>query len=197
MAIKGLRGFRYCLLSKDDETGVEYATDITKMVGARNISMSPQLAEGQLYGDDQLLESESTLAAIEVEIELAELPLKQRAELTGQTFENGVLKENKDGVSPEIAFGFMAPKSQTGGGGFRMVWLLKGKMKPMEDGAQTKEDGIEYQPSTATFEFMPRVYDGQYRYIADSNEEGAPTEEQFFTTEFLKDGVVPTGEVGA
>lgn len=187
MAIKGLRGFRYVPLTQDDETGATYDTEITKLVGARNISISPQLAEGALYGDDQLLESESAISSIEVEIELTDLPLKERAELTGQKYENGVLKENKDATPPEIAFGFMAPKS---GGGFRMVWLLKGKMKPMEEGAQTQEDSIEYQSSTVTFEFMPRVYDGALKYTADTDEESAPTEEQFFSVAFLKDGTV-------
>ena len=153
MAIKGLRGFRYCILDEDTEENLTYATEITKLAGARNISMAPEIAEGKLHGDDMLMESESVLDSIEVEIELTDLPLQQRAELTGQTYENGVLKENKDADAPEIAFGFMAPKSPKSGGGFRMVWLLKGVAKPLEEEMSTKEDDIEYQPQAVAFTF--------------------------------------------
>lgn len=192
MALKGLRNFVVCELEKDDETGTTYATEIRRLKGARNVNMSPQLAEGELRGDDQLLESESSVSAIEVGIELASLTLEEEAFLTGNKYEGGVLKENKDAVPPEIAFGFMAPKSKTGGGGFRMVWLLKGTAKPTDEDITTKEDNVEFQTPTLDFIFAPRLSDGELRFKADTNEEGAPTPEQFFTAAFLNNG-----EVGA
>jgi phi13 family phage major tail protein len=187
MAIKGLRGFRFVELTNDEETGTTYATEITKLIGARNIDMKPVLAEGELYGDDQVLESESALTAIDVTIDMTGLPLSTRAKLTGQKFENGVLKENKDAEAPNIAFGFIAPKSV---GEFRYVWLLKGKMKPLEDSAKTREDKIEYQTPTANLRFIPRISDGYIRFIADTDDDPAITETQFFTTAFLKNGTV-------
>lgn len=187
MAIKGLRGFRFVELTEDTKIATTYADEITELVGARNIDMKPVLAEGELYGDDQVLESESALTAIDVTIDMTGLPLSTRAKLTGQKFENGVLKENKDAEAPEIAFGFIAPKS---GGGFRYVWLLKGKMKPLEESAKTKEDKIEYQTQTANLRFTPRISDGYIRFIADTDEASTPTETQFFATAFLKDGTV-------
>lgn len=193
MAIKGLRGFRYCILSEDTEEILTYSEEIIKIAGARNISMAPEIAEGKLHGDDMLMESESVLDSIEVEIELTDLPLKQRAELTGQTYENGVLKENKDADAPEIAFGFMAPKSPKSGGGFRMYWLTKGAAKPLEEEMTTKEDDIEYQPQAVAFTFMPRVHDGEYRFIADTSEEGAPKEDEFFSVDFLQTGTGTPG----
>ena len=84
MAIKGLRGFRFVELTEDTETATTYATEITKLVGARNIDMKPVLAEGELYGDDQVLESESAITAVDVTIDLTGLPLATRAKLTGQ-----------------------------------------------------------------------------------------------------------------
>lgn len=188
MALKGLRNFVVVEIEKDDETGTVYATETKRLIGARNISMSPQLAEGALYGDDQLLESESSVSSIEVGFELASLSLEDEAFLTGNKFENGILKENKDATPPEIAFGFMAPKSKTGGGGFRMVWLLKGTAKPTDEEIATKEDSIEFQTPTLDYVFMPRLSDGEFRFKADTKEEGAPTPEQFFTSEFLKKG---------
>lgn len=193
MAIKGLRNFVVVKLEKDDETGTTYANEVKRLKGARLVNMSPQLAEGSLYGDDQLLESESAISSINVSIELASLTLEEEAFLKGHEYKDGVIIENKDDVPPEIAFGFMAPKSKTGGGGFRMVWLLKGTSVPTDEEIKTKEDGIEYQTPTLNFVFQPRISDGKYRIKADTNDEGAPTPEQFFTSEFLNNN----GTVGA
>lgn len=190
MALKGLRNFVVVEIEKDDETGTVYAEETKRLIGARNISMSPQLAEGALYGDDQLLESESSVSSIEVGFELASLSLEDEAFLSGNKFENGILKENKDATPPEIAFGFVAPKSKTGGGGFRMVWLLKGTAKPTDEEIATKEDSIEFQTPTLDYVFMPRLSDGEFRFKADTKEEGAPTPEQFFTSAFLKEGEI-------
>ncbi len=190
--LKGLRNFVYCKLEKDDETGTTYATDVKKLKGARNVSITPQIAEGTLYGDDQLLEEESSIASLDVSIEVANLTLEEEADLTGNKLKDGVLKENKDAVAPEIALGFMAPKSQMGGGGFRMVWLLKGTAKPLTEEMSTKEDNIEYKTPTIDYTFTPRLSDGEIKFKADTKAEGAPTPEQFFTAAFLNNG-----EVGA
>lgn len=191
MAITGLRGFRYCVLEKDDETTLTYSEEVKRLIGARNVKISPKADTAELYGDDQLLETASSLGAIDVEIDIADLTLEQRAELLGYEYENGVLKENKDFNPPEIAFGFMAPKSPKSGGGFRMVWLLKGKVEPLEEEAKTKEDKIEFQTPKVKFKFMPRINDGHYKFTADTDLEGAPKETEFFTPEFLKTGKKP------
>jgi len=41
---------------------------------------------------------------------------------------------------------------------------------------------------------MPRIKDGVYKITADTDGEGAPTTEEFFTTEFLKTGKKPGTE---
>lgn len=195
MAITGLRGFRYCIIEKDDETSLSYSKEIKRLIGARSVKISPKTDTGELHGDDQLLETASSLGAIDVEIDITELGLKERSELLGYKYENGVLKENKDFNPPEIAFGFMAPKSPKSGGGFRMVWLLKGKMEPLDEEAKTKEDKIEFQTPKAKFKFMPRINDGHYKFTADTDIEGAPTEKEFFTVGFLEKGKKEEGEV--
>ena len=191
MAFIGLRNFVVAKIESDTDEGTKYS-EIKKLKGARVASMSPQVAEGGgLYGDDQLLENESSLTSIDVSIELASLSLEDEAFLKGGTYEGGVYKENKDDSAPEIALGFMAPKSKTGGGGFRMVWLVKGTASAGTDEEfNTKEDSIEYGTPTMDFTFTPRLSDGELRFKADTNEEGAPNESAFFTVEFLQKGSV-------
>lgn len=185
MAIKGLHGFRYTKLTKDDENIIEYSEEIKKLIGARNVKISPKVDSAELYGDDQLLETASALGAIEVEIDITDLTLEQRAELLGYKYENGVLIEDKNFKPIPIGFGFVAPKSN---GGNRMIWLTKGTLEPLEEEAKTKEDKVDFQTQKAKFKFMPRIKDGIHKITADTDIEGAPTEEEFFTVEFLKTG---------
>lgn len=186
--IKGLSGFRYCILDKDTETEITYAVDIKKLIGARNVKISPKVNTGEAYGDNQLLETASAVGAIEVEIDVANLTLEQRAELLGYKYKNGVLMENKDFNPPYIAFGFEAQKSD---GGTLLKWLLKGKVEPLEEEAKTQEDKVEFQTQKIKIKFMPRINDGMSTFTADTGIEGAPTEVQFFSTEFLKTGEKP------
>ncbi|MGG7163792.1 major tail protein [Clostridium ihumii] len=188
MAIKGLRNFRYVKLTKDTKDELEYDTKIKQLVGAQSIKISPKTNSAELYGDDQLLETVTALGAIEVEIDVAELKLEERADLLGYKIENGVLVENKDATATEIAFGFEAPKSKSDNEqeAFRMVWLTKGKAEPLEEEGKTGEDKIELQTQKVKFKFMPRINDGVYKLTADTDLTGAPTQEEFFKQEFLK-----------
>ncbi|MDU7250840.1 MAG: phage tail protein [Clostridium sp.] len=192
MALKGLRGFRFVPLTKDNKTDLEYE-EIQKIIGAINTKIKPKVNSAELYGDDQLLETASSLGGIDVDIDVTELPLEQRAIILGNKFENGVLIENKGDTPPDIAFGFIAAKS---GGGDRMVWLTKGKAEPIEEEGKTQGDKIDFQTQKLKFKFMPRIYDGHHKFTADTNLEGAPTEEEFFSIDFLKTGKKPV-KVGA
>lgn len=195
MAIKGLRNFRYVKLTTDDNTTVEYDTTIKKMIGAKSIKIAPKVDSAELYGDDQLLETASSLGAIEVEIDVSDLTLEERADLLGYKYENGILIEDKDFKPAEIAFGFEAPKSKskTATEAFRLVWLTKGKAEPLEEEGKTKEDKIDFQTQKVKLKFMPRIKDGIYKITSDTDETGAPTAAEFFTVEFLKTGKKPAG----
>lgn len=188
MAIKGLRNFRYVVLEEDTNGELTYKSEIKKLVGAKSIKIAPKVDTQDLYGDDQLLETASTLGAIEVEIDVADLTLQERAELLGYKYENGVLDENKDFNPPYIAFGFEAPKSnsKTEDEAFRLVWLAKGKAEPLEEEGKTKEDKLDFQTQKVKLKFMPRINDGTYKITADTDETSAPTKAEFFTIEFLK-----------
>ena len=187
MAIIGLRNLVFVALEKDDETGVKYAKELRRLKGARLVNMSPNIAEGQLSGDDQVIESESSVTSLDVSIETANLSLEDEAFLKGHTYKNGVMLENKDDSAPEIAVGFMAPKGSSAGGGFRMIWLTSGSAKASDEEYATKEgDNIEFKTPTIPYTFKPRIFDGQYRIKADTNDEGGPTAEEFFTIDYLE-----------
>lgn len=186
MSLTGLRGFRMVKLTEDSEGTLAYESEIKKLTGAKNIKISPKSDTAENYGDDQLLETETAMSAIEVEIEVADLTLEEYAFATGYTFENGVIKETKEFNPPYIAFGFEASKSS--GVASRNVWLTKGKCEPPEFEGKTKEDKIDFQSAKLKFKFMPRINDGVSKYKADTDGTSPVTSDKFFTVEFLKTG---------
>lgn len=189
MAIIGLHGYRYAVLEEKEDGTFEYR-EIKELKGAKDIKIAPKVDTAELYLDDGLSETSSAIGAREVEIGVGDLPLPIRAELLGLRYKNGVLKEGRDFNPPYIAFGFVAPKSSPKGSE-RMKWLLKGAPEPIEEEGKTKGDKIEFQTLKIKYKFMPRM-DGEAVWTADTDLEGAPTEKEFFSSEFLIKGEKPT-----
>jgi phi13 family phage major tail protein len=57
------------------------------IAGAINATINPEVGTQELYADDQLWESVSTLGKIDVEVETADLPLAVRAKILGNELE--------------------------------------------------------------------------------------------------------------
>ncbi|MFU0800200.1 MAG: Phage tail protein [Xylanivirga thermophila] len=165
MSQYGLKDIHFAILETDTKSGVSY-DDVEEILGAINAKINPNVNTQELYADDQLWESISALGKIEVEIETADLPLKTRAKVLGNKYENGILIENKDDTPPYLALGF---KSLRKGGKYRYVWLLKGVAQPMGEDFTTKKDNVEHKTPVIKFTFMPRNYDGDWKRTADED----------------------------
>lgn len=182
MAQIGLKDFVVVGLTKDTKDELKYDIKIKSLTGARTVKISPKTDTAKLYGDDKLLETTSALGEIEVELEVAELTYEERAFLLGQEYEDGILYESSQFNPPEVALGFKAEKSR---GGYKHVWLTKGKFEPVEDEGKTKEDKIEYQIQKIKATFMPRIHDELYK-ISQDTEFSTVKEEEFFSVAFLE-----------
>ncbi len=185
MSLIGLRNFRIVKLTEDSTETLTYDSQIKILKGAKNIKITPKSDTAENYGDDQLLETATSMSAIEVELEVSELELEEQALLTGYTYSEGTLTETKDFNPPPIALGFEATKSN---GASRNVWLVKGKCEPLESENKTKEEKINFQSEKIKLKFMPRIHDGVSKYKADTDGTSAISTVDFFTTEFLKTG---------
>lgn len=162
-----IKNLHYAVLTKDDETGVEYGP-IQKMPGLMEITVTPNVLEGKLYGDGAVRDQDSILESLGVAMNLNKLPLKNRAELRGNTYEAGELIENRDDKAPYLAMGW---EVETTTGKPELTWLLKGKMAPPTDELKQREGGITYNTNNTNFTFIPREYDGDIRKFADGNDE--------------------------
>jgi phi13 family phage major tail protein len=167
MAQVGLKDLHFALLIADTKKNLTY--DVPKpMVGAINATINPEVGTQELYADDQLWESVSTLGKIDVEIETADLPLEIRAEILGNELRTGVLVEKATDVPPHLALGFRSLKSN---GKYRYVWLLKGVAQPLAEDFATKKDSVEHKTPKVKFTFMARVHDGEWKHTADEDGE--------------------------
>ncbi len=167
MAQVGLKDLHFAILIADTKDDLAY--EVPKpMVGAINATINPEVGTQELYADDQLWESVSTLGKIDVEIETADLPLYIRAEILGNELRAGVLIEKATDVPPHIALGFRSLKSN---GRYRYVWLLKGVAQPVAEDFATKKDSVEHKTPQVKFTFMARVHDGEWKHTADADGE--------------------------
>ena len=177
----GLRDVHYAILEQDDvDGGVEYKSP-EQVVGAVTASINPNADTETLFADDGPMEVASTLGEVELELEVADLPLDIQAKLLGHTFneETGELIRKAEDTPPWVAMGFKALKSN---GNYRFVWLLKGKFMVPEEEYETRGDSVEFQTPTITGAFTRRDYDGRYYISGDEDYEAFDGTNWFSTT---------------
>lgn len=174
----GLKDIHIALLTKDDGTGVTYATP-SKLERAISAKLTPKVSSENIYSDDTVEDVITAFEGVDVEIEINQLSLESRAKLQGAKVVKGVLIESKDDISPTLALGF---KSKKNNGKYRFVWLLKGKFELTSDEYDT--EGEKPQPKTAKLKgtFFARDNDGNFRFIADEDASGV--DETIITTWF-------------
>jgi phi13 family phage major tail protein len=165
MAQVGLKDLHFAILTVDTKEELIYETPEV-IAGAINATINPEVGTQELYADDQLWESVSTLGKIDVEVETADLPLAVRAKILGNELKDGVLIEKATDIPPHIALGFRSLKSN---GEYRYVWLLKGVAQPMAEDFSTKKDSVEHKTPQVKLTFMARVHDEEWKHTADDD----------------------------
>ncbi|WP_067924878.1 major tail protein [Alicyclobacillus shizuokensis] len=171
----GLDNLHYAIISKDDETGVEYGE--VKSVGKSvSASIQPKSNSATLYADDGPAETATSLGEIQVDLEVASLPTSVVADLLGATVgSDGVLIQKSTDNAPYVAIGFRSKKSN---GKYRYVWLLKGKFAPLQEDYKTQEDSPSFQTEKISGTFIRRDYDNAWQVRGDEDDPtftGGPT----------------------
>lgn len=141
---------------------------VTRILGAITANFSPNASNDTLFADDGPYDTASTLGAMSLELNVADIPSEQRAELLGAQYVNGVLIHTSDDIPPYVAVGMSIKKSN---GADRYIWYLKGKFSPPDDNNQTKSDSINWNTPTITGNFLKRDSDNQWRVSCDTDDE--------------------------
>lgn len=163
-----------------------------RILGAITANFSPNASNDTLFADDGPYETASTLGAMSLELNVADLPPENRAELLGAKYENGILIHTSEDIPPYVAVGMSVKKSN---GADRYIWYLKGKFTAPDDNNQTKADSINWNTPTITGNFLKRDSDNQWRVSIDTDD--ANVQENTKTTWFESPNVGTLQQVGA
>lgn len=165
----GLKDISIAELLTDTAEGSTYKP-VEKLERSVSAKITPKSNSENLYSDDSIEDVAVNFEQIDVEIELNQLSIKSRAKLLGSKIVNGILIENKDDITiaPYTALIF---KSKKLNGKYRYVCLYKGKWELVEDEYNTVEDKISSTTPKIKGTFMARNFDGNYRLMADSDDE--------------------------
>lgn len=133
-----------------------------RVLGAISATFSPNASNDTMFADDGPYETASTLGAMTLELNVADIPPEQRAELLGATYNTttGGLSHSSDDIPPYVAVGMAVKKSN---GSSRYIWYLKGKFSMPDDNNQTKADSVNWNTPTITGNFLKRDADNKFR----------------------------------
>lgn len=175
----GLSDLYYATLTSDASGGVVYGTP-TIITGIISANINPNSVVETLFADDGPLEVAAQLGNIEFELNVADVPLNIQAILLGHSISAGVMNRYSTDTPIWVAIGFKALKTN---GGYRYVWLVKGKFREPELNHETKDDSVNFQTSTMVGHFVKRDFDDMWIMQADENESGyqASTGTDWFT----------------
>lgn len=185
----GLTNLLFCKLLTDDVTTGKATYDAPeRILGAITATFSPNAGNDTLFADDGPYDTASSLGAMSLELNVADIPAEQRASILGQTYDatRGILISKSTDTPPWLAVGMSVKKSN---GAERYLWYLKGKFAAPDDNNQTKADSINWNTPTISGNFVKRDCDDQWRVSCDTDDEGviAAVKDDFFESPNVSD----------
>lgn len=164
--IHGLDMFHVAILTEDTYESLKYEKP-ERLPGAVNVSIDPKSESDSFYADNGTYDVTNSLGDIDVEIEVADLPLKLQEKIYNQKRENGVQFSSKNDQTAYIALGFRAKQSNSEN--YRYTWLLKGLPSLVGSEHKTDEASTERSVPKISIKFMPVDY-GQNRWKATAED---------------------------
>ncbi len=154
----------YALVTKDDSTGFTCGA-VKKFGDPMTVVFTPVYASGIMYGGGVKTEDTTKMTGAQVKMEVNKILIETRADILGNTYASGILKENKNDQPKEFAFGYEIEQSN---GKKEYVWLFKCKAKPFAESVEQTTDNMKFASDTIDIAVMPRTFDGDIRHKADT-----------------------------
>ena len=150
----GISKFHYAVQSAEETatTDATYGTT-TAVPGLVSIDVTKESSTNTLYADNGPYEVAENSGAINVTIDLADLPMSVQADLLGHTYDstNKTLVKKTGDTAPYVAILF---EFLMGNGSKRCVKLYKGRFSEPTQSGQTKGENVEFQTSQITASFV-------------------------------------------
>ena len=154
----------YAVITKDDATGVTHGA-VKKLGEPMSVQLTPSYASGVFFGGGVKTEDLSKMTGAALKLDVNKIAIEDRAIIGGHTYANGVMSEKAGDQAPEIAVGYEVEET---GGHKELVWLLKGRAKPIADSRQQSTDNISFSQDSLEIGFVPRVFDKKIRDYGDT-----------------------------
>ncbi|MCR4367983.1 phage tail protein [Bacillus velezensis] len=164
--IHGLDMFHIALLKEDSFDKLDYEAP-ERLAGAVNVSVDPKSESNPFYADNGTYDIINSLGDIDVDMEMADLPLDIQEKIYGMEEEDGVQFASKNDQASYLALAFRAQVSNSND--YRYYWLLKGMPSLLPTEHKTDEGSADPQTSKVTLKFMPVEY-GKQRWKSQAQD---------------------------
>lgn len=154
--------------------------------GIKELALKPKVNSDEFYAEGILWLSDTTLANVDVEIDITDLKKEEEAFLLGHKLatEGGIIRSAND-KAPEVALLY---KSIKGNGKARYGIMYKGTFSVGDENYKGKEGKANYQTKKLKGTFAPLHSNEMWNYKVD--EEDGMTDEEFFASV-----IIPTEKV--
>ena len=167
----GMKDLFYAKLLEDVKGGLTTYATPKSLAGAVTGNLNPNGSMTPFFSDDGPTVVVTSQGLLELELGIDALEKEVAAEIFGWRIDsNGVLLEGDSANQPYIALGW---RSETTDGGYKYVWLYKGKIQPPSEEYQTKGESVEIKSGSLNASFIKRDSDGEKKASVHSNDEDA------------------------
>ena len=115
---------------------------------AVSMTITPNSAEGTLYGDDMAVEHDEAFTDADIEIGATYIPVAMFQTLFGHTVATDEVTYDVDDAAPYVGLAAYAPKKVDGTEYWEAIFLPKVKFAEPESSYETKGDSITYNTPT-------------------------------------------------
>ncbi|MEI2341608.1 major tail protein [Priestia megaterium] len=165
----GMKDLFYSKLLEDVKGGLTTYAPPKSLAGAVSGNLNPNGSITPFFSDDGPTVVVTSQGLMELELGIDALEKEVAAEIFGWRIDsNGVLIEGDSSNPPYIALGW---RSETSDGGYKYVWLYKGKIQPPSEEYQTKGESVEIKSGSLNASFIKRDSDGEKKVSVHSNDE--------------------------
>ncbi|WMJ81973.1 phage tail protein [Clostridium sp. MB40-C1] len=146
--------------------------------GVKELGLKPKISSDEFFAEGILWLSDTTLANIDVEIDITDLKQEEEAFLLGHKLakEGGIIRSAND-KAPEVALLYKAIK---GNGKARYGIMYKGVFSVADENYKSKEGKTNYQTKKLKGTFAPLHSNEMWNWKVD--EEDGMTDEKFFAS---------------
>lgn len=182
MATEGISNLHYAVMTTEDTatTAPVYGTP-KRLVGINKVNVDYDNETKTLLGDNQSLATKTKTKKATITLEIARLPLEDRAALLGHSYNSSikVMEVAKDDKPPYVALMY---KVQTDEDKEELNLFYKGKFAPSNEDTETDGKGSDFGLHNLTGEFVYRLDNGKLKGVRLVEPSDTTTIDAFFSS---------------